>query len=217
MKLRPVFLILVLFLALASCGNKHSKVVDFNKIRPKSDYKYTSKDNGVDSLKYVLENLGIDSVKLQFDRVRSDSLLHFLDRFSMILDKKHPGSVFPNFSKWVLFNQNDSVQFSQWFFKDSVLRKNAFFNWMDNYGSAKQEVKMFSSVKLESSHLLYLINQKSITVIKSNQPLLRKKWEANQRYYYPKDSIVYVISQQKDKKCIWYQRTGKYSFKNISK
>ncbi len=100
------------------------------------------------------------------------------------------------------YSGKDSLQFSEFNFKDSVKTKTAFFNWLDRFGDKEITLHMGEEAKVSKQNLLILVNDTSIYIfqgsikVKTDQIILRpeflkKKWR-------------YIIEQPARMKTKWF-------------
>lgn len=204
--------ILFFLTVLWSCQNESNKPINFEDVRPRTTYKPALKKGTEDTLFKVLDAFNNDSLKLTFSSLKRDLKPHFLDRFSTELSGS---KVLQRFTKWILFEQKDSTQFGQWFFKDSIQCKNARYNWLDHYGAQNKSINMFESTKLDNQDVLILFNTKSITSIRSTKAINSKNWVANQRLTFPKDSTQFLLIQKNGKLCSWERKKDAFTFIKI--
>lgn len=205
-KFKRITVVLVI-IGLVSCSSKPKKhVVSFDKIQPKTNH-IPSKNKLVnDTLGLYLVKFNQDSVALGFDSIQIDNSLLFLDRF--IVKQQQP------YSRLILKNKVATVWFGEWKFKDTLSRKNAFFNWLDHFGPSEIQLDWLGREKICQAHLLILVNKQSIIQIISSQRIDSKSWEAYQRINHPTDSLRIKIEQLKGKSCKWIYPTNPKSNRN---
>ena len=163
----------------------------------------TSQD--VDSLLFWKQRYRSDSVKINFDSLQASFTRHFLDRFSA----KH-------FIKNKLFQGGDSLLHFRWTFSDTTATKNAFYNWLDCYGTTCRSIKLYEPFKIEKQATLIFLNQYSISYIRGKQNLSKEAWTNFETTVFPADSLFLLIVQQPGKNAIWYQYKDK-KFNSIKK
>jgi len=198
--------ILPIILFLVACTNKKENIKDFDKIQPHADDNIKKlKKEPADTNYYWRALYTGDTLKLSLDSIHPSFSKHFVDRFNA-------RSYFKN----VLYKNGDSINHNRWTFKDSTETKNAFYNWLDCFGTHCTPVKLFESFKSGSTDALIYFSQKSITYISSNQALDKETWTKYEKLYHPKDSLKTLMILSKNKKAVWYQYT-KNEFKMIRK
>ena len=203
-------------LVMTSCNDDKKKEVDFESLRPKAKTSTAPKVQDSDTTERFLSRLQVDSIQLFFEGFEPDETPHFLDRFSFTKNKKNPDGIDRNADRWIFKKGDFATSFGQWFFKDSLAKKSAFYNWLDHFGKDKKSVALYTRMRLSNENLLLLINQKSILSISSPTPIEYKKWEAYQRQMHPRDSLMLKIIQAKGKKCDWYKKSGTFTFVKIT-
>jgi hypothetical protein len=158
-----------------------------------------------DSLLFWEQRYRSDSVKINFDSLQASFTRHFLDRFNA----KH-------FIKNKLFQSGDSLLHFRWTFGDTTATKNAFYNWLDCYGTACRSIKLYEPFKMEKQATLIFLNQYSISYIRGKQNLSKEAWINFEKTVFPTDSLFLLIVQQPGKNALWYQYKDK-KFNSIKK
>jgi len=184
-----------------ACSEKHENGVSMDElIRPSSRYKEGLKEDvtgkilevsDYDSL-YMFSRKFIDSLQIIHSKIVRNNTDLFPNRFHPIKSEKWSG----------LF-QDDSIRYSHWKFKDSIVAEQTFFNWLDQFGSRRISFQFGDKVRLSSDGILILLQDKSIVLYETrkkiklvelltlfNQLGFGKHWE-------------YCILQQKNKKTEW--------------
>ena len=134
----------------------------------------------------------IDSLQIIHSKVVRNNTEMFPDRFHPIKSEK-----------WSGLRPEDSIRYSHWKFKDSIVAEQTFFNWLDQFGSKRISFQLGDKVKVSSDGILILLQDKSIVLYETrksiklvqlltlfNQLGFGKHWE-------------YCILQQKNKKTEW--------------
>lgn len=203
-------------LVLTSCNDDKKKEVDFESLRPKAKTSTAPKVQDSDTTERFLSRLQVDSIQLFFEGFEPDETPHFLDRFSFTKNTKLADGIDRNSDRWIFNKGAFATSFGQWFFKDSLAKKSALYNWLDHFGKDKKSVSLYTRMRLSNENLLILINQKSILSVASSAPIESKKWEAYQRQMHPKDTMMLKIFQRKGNKCDWYKKSGNFTFVKIA-
>ena len=159
----------------------------------------------VDSLFFWEQRYQSDSVKINFDSLQASFTRHFLDRFKakQIIKNK-------------LFQGGDSLLHFRWTFGDTTATKNAFYNWLDCYGTACRSIKLYEPFKIEKQATLIFLNKYSISYIRGKQNLSKESWINFETTVFPTDSLFLLIVQQPGKNALWYQYKNK-KFNSIKK
>ena len=159
----------------------------------------------VDSLLFWKQRYQSDSVKINFDSLQASFTRHFLDRFKakQIIKNK-------------LFQGGDSLLHFRWTFGDTTATKNAFYNWLDCYGTTCRSIKLYEPFKIEKQSTLIFLNQYSISYIRGKQNLSKESWINFEKTVFPTDSLFLLIVQQPGKNALWYQYKNK-KFNSIKK
>lgn len=190
-----------ILLFLVACAEKENEVLDLNDIQAQSKhYKEGNvKSDTLDSadfdfpLNLNLQMLAEVGLHCQ-DKAISDTLL-FPDRFSPI-----------HLSKFSYQTKDESVNFTQYNFKDSVKTQNVFLNWTNCFGLKCNTIRIGETKNLQKNGFLMLVNDTCIVYISSNSTEEKKKW---MNYFTtPKDiHWRYVLNQSKQGKVKWQSYT----------
>jgi hypothetical protein len=189
---------------LYSCGNESkTEVIDSKEIIPQSE-KYRDETNiktpTADSMDnsfnlQLAKELGL-SIKA-FQQVEEP---FFLDRFT-------PKSL----KKWQIDLETEKAFVGQWCYKDSVATMNAFYNWLDCFGSRCKSFKLMDKVNFQTDNFLVFLNDTSITYITSSFKLDKEMW----RLYFEKqnsfEELDLIMYQTRRGKVNWlsYRETQK--------
>jgi hypothetical protein len=184
-----------------ACSEKHENGVSMDElIRPSSRYKEGLKE---DVTGKILEVSDYDSLSM-FSRKLIDSLQIIHSKIVRNYTEMFPDRFHPIKSeKWSGLFQDDSIRYSHWKFKDSIVAEQTFFNWLDQFGPSRISFQFGNKVRLSSDGVLILLQDKSIVLYETrkkiklvelltlfNQLGFGKHWE-------------YCILQQKNKKTEW--------------
>jgi hypothetical protein len=163
------FWIIASILSFLSCTDTPKKTVGLEDISHTSD-----KFNDIDNEKEVL-NINDEKPKTAYFLSAFDSLykkaswykldsLLFPDRFG-------PSKM----EKWYLLNEKDSIVALHYEFKDSLRTKNAFFNWIDCYGSNCASYQVGSQFKKQTRNSVFLVGATNLVYIESKFPISSEK------------------------------------------
>ncbi len=195
-KRKAFFYFLLISLFMYSCNETSEKPANFNDISQREDSKYIEKKKTKDTLKSAKPEESIflqtfDSIYPEANWQKWDTLL-FIDRFR---PKKT--------EKWILTNEKDSLNLSFYEFKDSIQTRNAFFNWLDCFGSKKKSLEIGSNIQLKGRSVQILVNSTNILVVESiralNQEKLIKSLNSNNKEI----NYFYLIDAPIRKKTTW--------------
>jgi hypothetical protein len=190
-----LFLILFGIVVLASCGGKKEKVLDMDDINPKaSNDEERKKGPKEDHVDYGFDIGKAEKAGITVMEIDTLGEPMFVDRFQ-------PKS----FKKLNLQMKDGVVFFGQWTFKDSLRTMNAFFNWLDCFGSNCKAHKYLGEEKYQSDAMLIFLNDTSFTYISSALPLDEKKWQKCLALNYGNDFWDLVVVQKKQRKALWYE------------
>ena len=206
MKWYSILLCLTFLILVTRCHSGDKETM--RNFDPTKKIKSTIEEKNVqhlDSLLFWEQRYRSDSVKINFDSLQASFTRHFLDRFSA----KH-------FIKNKLFQGGDSLLHFRWTFSDTTATKNAFYNWLDCYGTTCRSIKLYEPFKIEKQATLIFLNQYSISYIRGKQNLSKEAWTNFETTVFPADSLFLLIVQQPGKNAIWYQYKDK-KFNSIKK
>ena len=147
-----------------------------------------------DSLLFWKQRYQSDSVKIKVDSMQPSFAKHFLDRFN-------PKHIIKN----KLFHGGDSILHFRWTFSDTTATNNAFYNWLDCYGTTCLSLKLYEPFKIEKQATLIFRNHNSISYIRGKQNVSKEAWINFEKTLFPADSLSLLIVQQPGKNALWYQ------------
>jgi hypothetical protein len=139
-----------------------------------------------------------------FNRALADSIGLHVRNFSEVKDPMFPDRFMPE-NKFKL-NLNDAEKpcfMGQWIYADSIKTMNAFYNWLDCFGSDCQSFKFGQDVIMQREGMLLFVNDTSITYLDSCSKLHLKNWQLYLEKQYGIDQWDVVVWQQPGKKAVW--------------
>jgi hypothetical protein len=95
---------------------------------------------------------------------------------------------------------SDSLQFSEFTFKDSIKTKTAFYNWLDRFADKEIQIKIGEELNVSKQHILVLVSDFTIISFQSSKKLNVNTILAK----YKKTEWKFVIEQVKNAKTSWY-------------
>lgn len=198
----PLFLILI---AAACSGEKTDDVIDMDDIVPHA--KRTSQARDTSANQPIITGIDLEvtqQIGWKFSAVAQTETPLFPDRF------------YPRHThKLSLFTPTDSTFFCQWAFKDSSATNNAFYNWLDCFGTSCKSIRVNEQTSFQRDNFILLVNDTSITYITSPAPIDNEKWL---HYFELKNNIKNwktIIQQRRKKKATWLRMVdGKQIDKN---
>ncbi len=187
-----IFVFTFSFAAVISCSQK-DEVVNFEEITTSSKkYKEGQKSEqkeGSDSI--VLSNFitsFLDSIQFPIRQIQKIKRLDFIDRFEN-----------QEFDKIQINRTNDTIQMSYWRYKDSIITKSTFYNWLD-----ENQVSLFETKKLSKTPFCLVVTSDKIIELKYQKTIELDKWLPY--LIEPKDSLFFLINQLKKKNCVWLNK-----------
>ncbi|MBL1280743.1 MAG: hypothetical protein COA33_010740 [Fluviicola sp.] len=165
-----LYIALVVFLFAASCTQREESVIDLSDIIAESDrykegeQKEVEVENPNDSLEILLDNYAENGLDVASITVLEKKM--FPDRFGPLASRSSQ-----------LNFENDTVLFYNWSFADSAKTINAFFNWMDNFGTKHTSIYVGEEKKLQKEPLLLFVGDTSLIYIEARESLSQSQWE----------------------------------------
>ena len=206
MKWYSILLCLTFLILVTRCHSGEKETIrNFDPTKKIKSEVEEKNNQQVDSLLFWKQRYQSDSVKINFDSLQASFTRHFLDRFNA----KH-------IIKNKLFQGGDSLLHFRWSFSDTTATKNAFYNWLDCYGTTCRSIKLYEPFKIEKQSTLIFLNQYSISYIRGKQNLSKESWINFEKTVFPTDSLFLLIVQQPGKNALWYQYKNK-KFNSIKK
>ncbi len=161
MKLIGILCIAVMF---AACSSNEPEVVKYSDISPNGK----EREEKIDSTNIVKNERPEESAFLRFaDTINKDALWQqwdstlFLDRFGA-----------KTMEKWIVKNsETDSLVLLHYAFKDSLLTKNAFFNWLDCFGPNCNSFTVGGNVRVKGKYNYIYVNEKNIYSFESKKSI----------------------------------------------
>lgn len=186
-------LILPIILILFSCSeDKKVKLVSDQSILPQAEKEYNySKDTIFQKMKY-------DSLQLQL--IQTDTAIQFIPKDSSKL-YNDDAILLPNqlgFKKKTtyFFNRKTAeFHYIKWTFKDSLQTINAFYNWLDCFGSNCQSIRINQATNGSKNAFLLYVTNTAIIYLNSNKTIQKKDWENSLLYKTPSKKVNYILIQ----------------------
>jgi hypothetical protein len=196
MKISSWFSVLVL-LVLASCGSKEADTVDFDELSPNSKPRKHS-ELSVDSVsnekpkESVYLSL-IDSLRPEDTWQKWDTIL-FPDRFGASKTEK-----------WIVKGDNDSLVLLYFKFRDSLLTKNAFYNWIDCFGPKCKSYTVGGNIKIKGKYSYFFVGDSYIYYLEASKAI---KPEIIRSHTYgkgkpEKENWLYMVEAKPMGKTVW--------------
>ncbi|MDR0802742.1 hypothetical protein [Fluviicola sp.] len=181
MKAPASFFCFALILFLASCTDSKKNSVTLDEISHTTD-KFEEVDKPEETgvirdqkPKNAYFITAFDSLYKDASWFKLDSML-FPDRFG-------PSGL----EKWYLLNQKDSLVALHYAFKDSLRTKNAFFNWIDCYGSKCTSYRVGSQFKKQSRSSLFLVGPNDLIYMES-------------KFAIPANKLISLLNEKKEER-----------------
>jgi hypothetical protein len=196
------FLVLITFIFLFSCTNhQKEETVDLSEITSSSErYKEGKAENKkkkskeirfTDTLDIRFKGL-IDSLEINDSLIEKLTNVSFPDRFGA-----------KSVTKFYWKQKNDSLNFFDWEFTDSLKTENAFYNWMDCFGDNCKSIKIGDKIKIQKRTLLMLVNEKHLLVVDTDSKLDCEKWISLLKSQQFGEEWKYIVYQPKKGKSVW--------------
>jgi hypothetical protein len=192
--MKRLIIIFLLPLIIVSCSeNKEDDVVDIHDVIPEQEEKpETDGQESSDSLLALIDISMAEEAGISIDQLGAFDKPMFPDRFGAVRNRK-----------LVLNPGKDSLLFCQWVFRDSVLTKNALYNWLDCFGAPCKSIKINEKKNFQRDHLLLFMNDTSITYLSSPSEIEMDKWVTFFEKKEKKQQWRMVIKQKAGGKAAW--------------
>lgn len=191
-----LFISIILF-TLFSCGEKENETIDLNDIIEGSE-------------RYSEDSLNVDTKVDELDTISvflSDFKTHGIDvnQLKVVDEKYFPDRLGPvETKKFELQREDNTFRFVQWKFIDSIKVMNAFFNWMDCFGSNCKSIFIGEERIFQTNPFHLLVNDSTLVFVEGIESFDFKEWE---NYFEQKGFPLdwnYVIEQRKRGKAHWF-------------
>ena len=190
------FILFILIFFTSSCNDNKKEVIEFESIQPKSSSKEnnTSKPSSTYSWDTSLMTYFINySKKSLIDSIKRISLIQIPDRISL-----------ESTDKFRLYFNNDSTDFYQWNYSDSLSTKNALYNWLDCFGESCNSIKLNEKKQFQKSSFLLFIGEKNMIFISSSKKSISRTWFDFIKLKNIKETWLTLIEQKQNNKANWY-------------
>jgi hypothetical protein len=179
---------------LSSCsGEKKEKVLDMSDLTPQPKSDTTELKNDKDIAQISLFNLPL-----------ADSCGIRIQEYIEVKDPMFPDRFMPKRKfKLNLSAKEKTLFMGQWTYPDSLKTMNAFFNWLDCFGSECKSFKYGEEVNMQKDAFILFVNDTSITYFSSKSTLELNKWQQYLERHLGIDRWDLVILQQPFKKSVW--------------
>ena len=201
MQMRYIVISFFFIFSLFSCSQKRKeKTIDLSDITTSSE-RYKEGEEKKDSTaplvmftdSLLVSYLGIlDSLKLDYSSIQKLDTVLFPDRFGA-----------KSIVKFYWKEKKDSINFMDWEFKDSIKTTNAFYNWIDCFGSKCRSIKIGEKIKIQKRSLLVLVNEKHMIAVDSERKIDNEKWLKLLKDQGFGESWKYIVSQPNKGKANW--------------
>lgn len=185
----------------AGCtGNSTQDPVTFDEVTPDSKKEYHKTDSlvvdtvkafSISSLSDFSQNFA-DSLLVVDSRFSQWDTLLFPDRFQAVSKEKWKA----NFGK-------DSLVFARWEFKDSIQTKNAFYNWLDCFGTKCKSVELNSEKRIQKQAFFILLTNKQLLFVESKKRLKFEDLHAFFSEQLKRETLLFWLQQETSGKVNW--------------
>lgn len=188
-----IVVVFIGMLILNACSQKEEKVIDLSDRIPKSKRNYDYKDTAdvvTDSSRYYIAKF--KPIFPEVEEVKKIDANFLMDRFRPTSSEKY----------MLYFNEReDSVQFTKWRYRDSIVTKSAFYNWLDH-----EDVSYFGANENITKEAFSMIYSDTILLTVSGS-VDHKAWrKITEEQKWLKEG-AYLLEQRLRSKTKWYQFT----------
>ncbi|MCE2711332.1 MAG: hypothetical protein LW688_02195 [Cryomorphaceae bacterium] len=179
---------------LFSCARENKeKVLNMSDLTPQAKRDTSEFKKEKDTSHFSLFNLPL-----------ADSCGIRLQEYNELKDPMFPDRFMPKSKlKLTLVARDESLLMGQWTYSDSLKTMNAFFNWLDCFGTECTSFKYGEEVNIQKDAMILFINDTSITYFSSKSKLELNNWQRYLEKFYGIDQWDVVIWQQPRKKGVW--------------
>lgn len=159
----------ILFIVVACTSNSDEHAITMDELSGT-----TSKYDHIDSVKQVV--VAADEKPKQsffltaFDSLYKQATWRKMDTF---LFPERFGPVFSE--KWILYTSTDSIVAFNYEFSDSLKTRNAFFNWLDCFGTTCESYTVGANVKKQKRSRLLLVGHTRMLYIEGKSKIPTEK------------------------------------------
>ncbi len=197
---------LIITFVLFSCSSDNEEVVKYSDISPNSKGKHHKK---LEKEKVMNERpeksvflAMVDSIRPNANWQVWDSIL-FPDRFGA-----------KSTEKWIVKSEVDSVLLIHYGFKDSTSTKNAFYNWLDCFGSNCKSYTVGGNVKTKNKYTYFFVGPNDIYFVESqknvDQEILREAitHKKPSTKVNKNENWLYTVISKPSGKAVWKRVVG---------
>lgn len=180
--------------ALLACNEpKEKEVLDLGEIMPSSEREYNDTNAvTVDDVQERIENyFALGGMK--FDEV------------GLLSDKLFPGRFGPDSTFSAALNiEGQAVSYYRWLYSDSVKTTNAFYNWIDCFGTECKSIFVGDEVPFQREAMQLLVNDTVIIYVSADKLDFEQWTRFHEALGYEKD-WNYIIEQKPRGKARWFR------------
>ena len=190
----------ILFILLASaCEEKKANVIDYSDVVQGSD-RYNENDGDRVEVDIILAK---DSTSIVQEAFISNGIA--VNSVQFLENRMFPERFSPNnIEKYQLNRVEDTIQFYNWTYSDSLQTMNSFFNWLDHFGEKGLSFQVGEEERMQVQPFYIFVGDTNLIFIESSLKLNEKEWE-NYLKSIGIESIHYFLKQNKYAKVQWYR------------
>ncbi len=178
-----------------SCGSGEGEAVNYSDLSPNSKPKDHS-DLTIDSVANEKPTESaylslIDSIRPNDTWQKWDTVL-FPDRFGASKTEK-----------WIVKGENDSLVLLYFKFKDSLLTKNAFYNWIDCFGAKRTSYTIGGNIKVKGKYSYFFVGDSYIYYIEANKAIKQETIRSQFFKKREKENWLYMVESKPTGKASW--------------
>jgi hypothetical protein len=182
--------IIGIVLFLFSCGKTEEEVVDLSEVIPQAEKDYEEVEENETLLESSYEEIFLQSFPEEVDLEPIQKRL-FPDRFGT--DTSY---------HYEIIIKTDTLNYHKWIYSDSVKTVNAFYNWIDCFGSNCRSFFIGAEENMQPEAMLLTVNDTCMIYLTGDVD--HKKWlEFFEENGYKKE-WYYFVEQRKSGRARWY-------------
>lgn len=190
---------------LASCEQPKEEVLDMSDIMPNTKNDEKPKNDSLSEIKNVKELEFFNQSSFEFDEVKVVQERLFPDRFG-------PDTI----QTYDLVKGNDTMRYHKWNYANESKVMNAFYNWIDCFGSNCKSIQVGDEKNLQAKSLLFLVSDTTLIFIEGSKINYDDWYEFHETIGY-ENNWKYCVEQGPRGKAKWFIIEDEKKIKYIKK
>ena len=199
--MRFILIGLAILNLLFACKNEREEVVDFNSL---SKPALKNQDIDTSTVKNLIgDEFYFDSLST-FSRQIIDSLgydKNSIFKLDTLIYPDRFGALFAE--KWYCKTDKDSLVYMRWDFKNNVMTKNTFYNWLDCFGANCKSIEIGANTRFSKRATCFFLVDKNMIYIESARKIEGEKWISVLSNIRANKKFDFFMLQQPKAKAVW--------------